>query len=44
MLMKLGDDNTVAVACHGLADMSQGYLMDALYSPIYQLSSSPSTN
>jgi len=38
MLIELGDDNTVWVTHHGLVDTTQGYEIDALYTPTFHLS------
>jgi len=37
MLIELGDDNTVSVTHHGLVDATQGYEIDALYTPTFCL-------
>jgi len=38
MRIELGDDNTVSVTHHGLVDATQGYEIDALYTPTFRLS------
>jgi len=38
MLIELGDDNMVSVTHHGLVDATQGYEIDALYTPTFRLS------
>jgi len=38
MLIELGDDNTVSVTHHVLVDATQGYVIDALYTPRFRLS------
>jgi len=38
MLIELGNDNTVSVTHHGLVDATQGYEIDALYTPTFRLS------
>jgi hypothetical protein len=37
-LIVLGDDSMVSITHHGLVDASQGYEMDALYTPTFRLS------
>jgi len=38
MLIELGDDNTVSETSHGPVDATQGYKIDALYTPTFRLS------
>jgi len=38
MYIELGDDNMVRVTHHGLVDATQGYKIDALYTPTFHLS------
>ena len=38
MLIELSDDNTVSVTHHGLVGATQGYEIDALYTPTFRLS------
>jgi hypothetical protein len=38
MFIELGDDNMVRVIHHGLVDATQGYKIDALYTPTFHLS------